>query len=144
MRLQKDGSPLESILLSHWLTAGICLLISLFLPFPQVSLEALSAIMVLGIIQIGLPAVLFSLAIKRVSAVQANLIAVIEPVFNPLWVFLAIGETPGRKTLLGGMIIILAVTMASVVSARRRLDVSASRPVRESEASVSRCPTKVP
>jgi drug/metabolite transporter (DMT)-like permease len=119
MRMQKDGSPLESILLSHWLTAGICLIISLFLPLPQITSKSLIAIMVLGVVQIGLSAILFSVAIKRVSAVQANLIAVIEPVFNPVWVFFVIGELPGTNTLIGGGIIIFAVTMASIISARR-------------------------
>jgi drug/metabolite transporter (DMT)-like permease len=126
MRMQKDGSPLESILLSHWLTAGICLIVSLFLPVPQITLKALFAILVLGIVQIGLSAILFSLAIKRVSAVQANLIAVIEPVLNPVWVFFAIGEAPGSNTLIGGGIIIFAVTMASIISTRRREEVPIS------------------
>jgi drug/metabolite transporter (DMT)-like permease len=118
MRMQKDGSPLESILLSHWLTAIICVIISLFLPFPQVTLKSLAAIAVLGIVQLGLSAILFSIAIKRVSAISANLIAVIEPVFNPVWVFIAIGEAPGVNALIGGGIIVLAVTIASVISAR--------------------------
>ena len=120
MRMQKDGSPLESILLSHWLTAMVCILISLFLPLPQVNLKSLSAIAVLGIVQIGLPSLLFCYAIKRVSAVSANLIAVIEPVFNPVWVFIVIGEAPGVQTLIGGLIIVLSVTIASVISARRK------------------------
>jgi drug/metabolite transporter (DMT)-like permease len=47
------------------------------------------------------------------------LIAVIEPVFNPLWVFLALGETPGMNAILGGAVIIAAVTGASIISARR-------------------------
>jgi drug/metabolite transporter (DMT)-like permease len=120
MRMQKDGSPLESILLSHWLTAIICIVISLFLPFPQVTLKSLAAIAVLGIVQLGLSAILFSFAIKRVSAISANLIAVIEPVFNPVWVFIAIGEAPGVNALIGGGITVLAVTIASVISARNR------------------------
>ena len=120
MRMQKDGSPLESILMSHWLTAGICIIISLFLPVPHVTLKSLVAITVLGVVQIGLSAILFSIAIKRVSAVQANLIAVIEPVFNPVWVFFAIGEAPGIHALIGGGIIVLAVTIASIITARRR------------------------
>lgn len=120
MRMQKDDSPLESILLSHWLTAGTCIVISLFLPAPYITLKSLAAIAVLGIVQIGLTAVLFTIAIKRISAVQANLIAVIEPVFNPIWVFLVIGETPGPAALTGGGIIILAVTAASIISARRK------------------------
>ena len=120
MRMQKDGSPLESILLAHWLTAGICIFISCFLPAPHVTLKSLAAIAVLGIVQLGLSAILFSIAIKRISAVQANLIAVIEPVLNPVWVFFAIGEAPGTNTLIGGGIVVLAVTIASIISARRR------------------------
>ncbi len=123
MRMQKDGSPLESILISHWITAGICLIFSFFLPAPHITSKSLAAIAVLGIVQVGLSSILFSVAIKRVSAVQANLIAVIEPVFNPLWVFFVIGEAPGINTLIGGSIIIIAVTMASIVSARRREEV---------------------
>ncbi|MCX6556455.1 MAG: EamA family transporter [Candidatus Aminicenantes bacterium] len=69
--------------------------------------------------QVGVAAILFSVAIKRIPAVFANLIAVIEPVFNPLWVFLALGEAPGLTAIAGGAIIIVAVTAASVVSARR-------------------------
>jgi len=120
MRMQKDGSPLESILLSHWLTAGIWLVLLFFLPAPQVTSKSLIAVATLGIVQIGLSAILFSIAIKRVSAVQANLIAVIEPVLNPIWVFFAIGEAPGANALIGGSIIIIAVTMASVINARRK------------------------
>ena len=126
MRMQKDGSPLESVLLSHWLTAGICILISFFLPLPHPTLKALGAIAVLGIVQIGFSAVLFSIAIKRVSAAEANLIAVIEPVFNPVWVFFAIGETPSTTALIGGGIVIVAVTVASVISARRGEEVRAA------------------
>ena len=119
MRMQKDGSPLESILLAHWLTAVIGLAVALFLPLPVFTWKAAGAIAMLGLFQVGLSAVLFSAAIKRVTAVSANLIAVIEPVFNPVWVFLALGEAPGLNAIIGGVIIILAVTGASIVSARR-------------------------
>jgi drug/metabolite transporter (DMT)-like permease len=119
MRMQKDGSPLESILLAHWLTAVIGLGVALFLPFPVLTWKAAGAIAMLGIFQVGVAAILFTVAIKRIPAVFANLIAVIEPVFNPLWVFLALGEAPGISALIGGAIIILAVSGASVVSARR-------------------------
>jgi drug/metabolite transporter (DMT)-like permease len=120
MRMQKDESPLESILLSHWLTAGVCFIISIFLPLPHITMKSLGAIAVLGVVQIGLSAILFSIAIKRVSAIQANLIAVIEPVFNPVWVFFAIGEAPGSNSLIGGVIIVVAVTIASIITAHRK------------------------
>lgn len=119
MRMQKEGSPLESTLLAHWLTAGIGIAVAFFLPAPHWTVKAVSAVAVLGIIQVGAAAILFSSAIKRIPAVFANLIAVIEPVFNPLWVFLALGEAPGLQAIIGGIIIIIAVTGASVISSRR-------------------------
>jgi drug/metabolite transporter (DMT)-like permease len=119
MRRQKDGSPLESILLAHWLTAVIGLGVALFLPRPVFSWQAAGAIAALGVFQVGLSAILFTAAIKRIPAVFANLIAVIEPVFNPLWVFLALGEAPGLHAIAGGLVIIVAVTGASIISARR-------------------------
>jgi len=119
MRMQKDGSPLESILLSHWLTAAVGLTATLFVPAPHVTLKSVGAIVVLGSVQVGVAAILFAAAIKRISAVTANLIAVIEPVFNPVWVFLALGEVPGAKAIVGGVVIIAAVTGASIASARR-------------------------
>jgi drug/metabolite transporter (DMT)-like permease len=121
MRMQKDGSPLESILLSHWLAAAVGLVFSAFLPAPPITAKAIGAVAVLGLVQIGLSAILFSFAIKRVSAVSGNLIAVIEPVFNPLWVFLVLGEAPSLNAVSGGLIILAAVTGASVMSARRSL-----------------------
>ncbi|HEX7502046.1 MAG TPA: DMT family transporter [Acidobacteriota bacterium] len=119
MRMQKDGSPLESILLAHWLTAAIGLGVALFLPLGAFTWKAAGAIAMLGVFQVGVSALLFTAAIKRIPAVFANLIAVIEPVFNPVWVFLALGEKPGANAIIGGVIIIAAVTGASIVSARR-------------------------
>jgi drug/metabolite transporter (DMT)-like permease len=119
MRMQKDGSPLESILLSHILTAVIGLGIAAFLPWPVITPQALGAVAFLGVVQIGVTAVLFAYGIKHVSAVSANLIAVIEPVFNPVWVFLVIGEAPSPNALVGGGMILVAVTASSIISARR-------------------------
>jgi drug/metabolite transporter (DMT)-like permease len=119
MRMQKDGSPLESNILAHMLTAGIGLIGSLFLPMPAITVQALGAIAILGILQNGLAAVFFSWGIKRVSAVEGILIVGLEPVFNPLWVFLVIGERPGINSLAGGAVIILAVIAVSIVSTTR-------------------------
>jgi drug/metabolite transporter (DMT)-like permease len=118
MRKQKDGSPLESLLLSNWIAAAIGLGISFFLPLPVFTLPAVGAIAALGIFQLGFASVLFSYGIKRISAINANLITVIEPVFNPVWVLIIIGEVPTINTIIGGGIIIAAVTGASIISAK--------------------------
>lgn len=119
LRKQKDASPIDSLLLGHIFTALIAGTISLFLPAPVVTAKALFAISALGIVQIGLAAVLFSYGIKRITALESILTAVIEPLFNPLWVFLATGEVPGLRSLTGGALIISAVLASSIVSVRR-------------------------
>jgi len=118
MRKQKDGSPLESFLLSHWITAVVGLGVTFFLPLPVFTLPAVGAIVVMGVFQVGFASFLFSYGIKRISAISANLIAIIEPVFNPVWVLIAIGVIPTINSIIGGGIIIAAVTGASIISAR--------------------------
>lgn len=80
----------------------------------------------LGIIQIGLAYVLFGFGIAQVQALEATLIGMLEPVLNPVWVFLFLGETPGRWAIVGGTVIVGAVTWRTVVSERRREDVLAA------------------
>lgn len=119
MRMQKDNSPIESVILSHILTAAISITICLFLPAPRMSMRSLAALVGLGILQIGLASVLFSYGIKRVSAIESTLIAVIEPLFNPVWVFLATRESPSPRVILGGGLIMIAVVISSIVSVRK-------------------------
>ena len=120
-RMQKDGTPLQSLMLSHWITAAVALGLAQFQPAPVFTPGAVGAILALGIGQIGLAAIFFSYGIKRVSAVTGNLLAVIEPVFNPVWVLLVLGETPTGWTLAGGILILVSITAASVIGARRKL-----------------------
>jgi len=119
MRMQKAGSSLESMLLAHGFTAAAGLTVSLFLPAPHLTAKALLSVAILGIFQVGLASVLFAYAVKHISAVTANLVSVVEPVFNPIWVFLVLGEAPGARAIAGGVVIIVAVTAASVINARR-------------------------
>ena len=67
--------------------------------------------LVLGIIQVGLAYVFFSVGIKRTSALLACLITALEPVLNPLWVALATGELPGPFALAGGAVIVVTVVI---------------------------------
>lgn len=128
MRAQKDGSPIESTLLAQALTALIAFGFALFLPAPRWSGKAVGAILGLGMFQIGLATVLFSYGIKRVTALQSMLVGVIEPVMNPVWVFLATGEAPSSKALAGGCIIVAAVAVSSVITARRDAAAAANAP----------------
>ena len=112
-RMQKDGTPLQSLMLSHGITAVLTLSVAVFQPWPVLTVGSVGSIVALGIGQIGLAAVFFSYGIRRVSALTANLLAVIEPVFNPVWVLLVLGEAPTAWTLGGGALILVSVTVAT-------------------------------
>jgi drug/metabolite transporter (DMT)-like permease len=115
MRKQKDGTPANTILLGNIIGVVIGLP---FLLQESYSPSNLGIISYLGIFQIGLSFVLYSIAIKQVQALESTLILTLEPILNPLWVFLVIGETPGKLALIGGMFVIGAVTARAIVSAR--------------------------
>jgi drug/metabolite transporter (DMT)-like permease len=75
----------------------------------------------LGVVQIGFAYTLLTLGVARgVSALEAGIIGYIEPVLNPIWVFLSIRERPSRWALLGGAIIIAAV-FTHTLWARKRI-----------------------
>jgi len=111
MRMQKDGSPLESVLLGNILTAAIGLPF-LFQSVPNSS-EWLYLV-ILGVVQLGIPYILFSSAIKNVTALEATLIPVIEPLLNPVWVFLILGEAPGLLAIVGGVVVLSTITVRCV------------------------------
>jgi drug/metabolite transporter (DMT)-like permease len=66
-------------------------------------------LLALGVFQLGLPYVLYATAIKYVTALEATLILLLEPVLNPLWVMLALSERPGHWAILGGALVLGAV-----------------------------------
>lgn len=81
--------------------------------------SSLAVIGVLGVFQLGLAYVLYSRAVKQVSAFEAVLITTIEPVLNPIWAMVFMNEIPSRPAALGGALVIAAVTARSIRIARR-------------------------
>ena len=67
-------------------------------------------LLVAGVVQLGVPTLLYGKAIPHVRAIEAMLIPVIEPVLNPVWVWLVVSEVPSGWALLGGTIVVGAVT----------------------------------
>ena len=112
LRRQKSGSPLESVFLGNVL-AALAGLPFLFGPAPGA--PDWIALAALGVIQLGLPYILFTLAIRHVSAVEALLVPMIEPVLNPLWAFLFLREVPGRMALIGGLVILTSVAARGTI-----------------------------
>lgn len=114
LRLQKDGSPVETVLLGNFVTFFIAL--PFILSSTPPSAQSLLGILLLGIFQLGCAYLLYALAIKHISAIEAILIPVIEPLLNPLWVFLFIGEKPSTWALIGGTVVIASVTGRALIA----------------------------
>jgi DME family drug/metabolite transporter len=73
----------------------------------------------LGVIQLGIAYTLFTYGMAHgVRSLDAGIICYIEPVLNPVWVFLVLGEKPSSWALLGGLIIIAAVITHMLLDAR--------------------------
>ncbi len=111
LRKQKDASPYESILLGNMLTAVIGLP---FMLGASLSILDWTGLALLGVFQLGFSYILYAYAIKRVRALDAMLIFMIEPILSPIWVFLVVGESPGRWAIVGGAVVIISVTIRSI------------------------------
>jgi len=107
LRKQAAASPLTTLLLANVLVAvtGVPFMFAA-MPDPV----SWGALLFAGVVQLGVPTVLYCKAIPHVRAIEAVLIPVIEPVLNPFWVFLLVDEVPSGWALLGGAIVLGAVT----------------------------------
>ncbi len=115
LRAQKDGTPAESILIAQ--------LFSVVFGWPAIAHESWTLgnvliIIYLGVFQIGLAFIFFTWAIKHVPAIEATLVSTLEPILNPLWVALFLGEEPGRFALMGAAIVLAGVVLSALGSAR--------------------------
>lgn len=117
MRAQKDASPVESVIMGHALTA-LCGLPFMFETMP--SFESWTGLLYLGILQQGVSLALYTWAIKRLGALEAILIMMLEPIFNPVFVAVGYGELPGTWAVIGGVIVISAVAMRGIAGAVRK------------------------
>lgn len=115
-RQKNSGPPIESIILGNLLAFVIGLPFMLRAPLP--STGGLWALAALGLVQLGVSYWLYARALQHVTALEAVLVPVIEPILNPVWVLLALGEKPSGFALVGGSIVLAAVTLRALASVR--------------------------
>lgn len=91
---------------------------------PVVSSRPVDWVMVasLGVFQIALAYVFLIRGLRQVTALEASLLLLLEPVLNPIWAWLVHGERPGSWSLTGGLVILLATLAKSAWDARRPLN----------------------
>jgi drug/metabolite transporter, DME family len=99
-------------------TYGNVLACAAILPFVahDLSLSPRSAaiLVFLGFVQIAGAYVLFVRGLRLITATQASLFGMLEPIANPVWVFLFLGERPGLPALAGGAIVLAAIGWRSL------------------------------
>ncbi len=113
LRKDKDGSPVENVLAGNILTAVLCL------PFTAMAWPSATSwlgLIVLGVFQLGIPYWMYATALKEVRALEASLICMIEPILNPLWVLLFLGERPQPWALAGGTLVLVSAAARGVMT----------------------------
>jgi DME family drug/metabolite transporter len=106
---------------------GNILIVLLMLPLvgnnlpAQINYKDALAILFLGIFQIGVAYILFTKGIADgVRSLDASIVGFVEPLLNPIWVFLFLGEKPSKWALIGGLVIVAAVVFHTIKSSREK------------------------
>jgi len=117
MRRHRNESPESILLLGNILT----LLFASPWMFPFANLERNGIwILLLGVLQLAIPYLLYSQAIKHIRALDAAIISIIEPILNPIWVILVKGEHASRWSIIGGGIVLTTSLFRSFLASREK------------------------
>jgi drug/metabolite transporter (DMT)-like permease len=98
----------------------VAFVVCLPLSFPVVGATARDAFAIgyLGVVQIGVAYWLFTRGLRALSAIEVSLLALLEPVLNPLWTWLVHDERPSALALSGGAVMLAALTARALLAPR--------------------------
>ena len=121
LRYGRAGDMLPSVFLSGiyaiCIMSSICALANLeFL----LSVNDGSIAICMGIFQVGAGLVLYTIGSKTVPAVELTLLSLAEVILGPVWVFFFLNETASVNTLVGGIILLLAIAGNAATGVRRK------------------------
>ncbi|MFR7985339.1 MAG: DMT family transporter [Clostridia bacterium] len=114
-----DSIRMSGILFAHIFTALVGIPVGAVFT-ASISTREICLILILGIFQLGIPYILYAIAAKDCSPLACSLIGMLEPLLNPVWVFLFDGESPGPFALAGAAIVIAAVACWCVIENRNQ------------------------
>ena len=86
------------------------------------SLPVLLPVLALGIIQVGVAYILFSIGIRNTPPVTASLITGMEPIMNPLLVAAFYGETITALSIAGCVIVVCSILAYNLWLAKKQKD----------------------
>lgn len=113
------AESLSVIIIGNFYTA---VLMSPFLFVGEMNMSAknVGGVLFLGLLQQGLSYAFYSFAIRSAPALTCNLIACINPLFNPLWTAALVHEIPGAMTILGFGIVLGSITIWTISNTREK------------------------
>jgi drug/metabolite transporter (DMT)-like permease len=126
-RAERGDPGAATVVAGNVIACLVCL--PLALPIAAARPVDWAMIVYLGVFQIGLAYVFLTSALRRTPALEAALLLLVEPVFNPLWAWLVQGERPGAWAVAGGALIVAATALKSWLDARASQAVRVVPPV---------------
>ncbi len=105
-----EETKMGGMLLGHLFTAVVGIPFAFFTDTP-ISITPVLCVLALGVVQLGIPYILLVLSSKNCPPLACSLLGAVEPLLNPVWVFLFDGEAPGIFALVGGVVVIVSVTL---------------------------------
>jgi len=114
-----DTVPEQAVMLGFLINAIVCTPFAFFDSNITANFVPWAFVILMGVVQVGLAYVFFTISIKRTPALLACLIVALEPILNPLWVALFTPERPGRFAIAGGVVIITTVVTYNMWVAKR-------------------------
>lgn len=115
---EDDDMRTTGILFAHLFCFIVCIPFIIACPPQHITTVEILSILELGIVQLGISYVLYTIASKNASALACSLIGALEPLCNPIWVFIFDGEAPGKFALIGGAVIIVTISIWCVYDSR--------------------------
>lgn len=103
-----ENTRMNALFIGQILTAAVGVPLTFAFDSPA-SFAALMSLAVLGVVQLGIPYILYGLAVKYCPPLYISLLASLEPLLNPLLVYIFMGEAPGPWALLGGLLVVATI-----------------------------------
>jgi len=116
LRAGKQTKMLPTVVLGAVFSMLLC---ALMMESFVVSLHDLVLCLALGVFIVGSGLAFYTFGSKYVPAAELGLLALTEVVLGPVWVWLAVGETPEALALFGGAMVLAAVVFQSLAGWRR-------------------------
>ena len=108
---------MSGILLGHIFCAAVGLPFALFTE-NTFDARGVGVLALLGVVQLGIPYILYALATERCSVISCVVIAALEPILNPILVAIFLGERPGTLAICAGVFLVAVITAYSVLDGK--------------------------